>query len=51
MEPVILDTLDADRLKSSQADVQGNLGSLDPTVVDALENLRRKVQTGCGRGN
>src|SRR5258708_20964420 len=49
MEPVILDTLDANRLKSSQADVQGDLHGLDSTLADAVEDFRSEVEA-CGGG-
>jgi hypothetical protein len=50
MELMILDAIDADRLESSQADVQRDLGSLDAALMDSVENLRGEMETGRGRG-
>jgi hypothetical protein len=50
VEFVIFDAIDADRLKSSQADVQRYLGSLDAALMDPVENLRGEMEAGCGRG-
>jgi len=36
VEFVIFDALDADRLKGSQADVQGNIGGFSPPLADAV---------------
>jgi hypothetical protein len=50
VEFVILDTLDADRLKCSQTDVQCYVGGLDPALANAIENLRCEVKArGGGR--
>jgi len=48
VEFVILDALDVDGLKCSQADVQGNLGGLDPAPADAVEDFRGEMKA-CGR--
>ncbi len=50
VELVILDAIDADRLESSQADVQRDPGGLDAALTDSVENLRGEVETGGGRG-
>ena len=41
---VIFDTLDTDRLKSSQAHMKRNLGGFDTTLTNTVKNLRSKVQ-------
>src|SRR5215472_13134238 len=38
-------------LKGSQSHVQSDLGNLDAASADVLENRRREMQTGCGRGD
>jgi hypothetical protein len=48
MNRVIFDALDADGLESSQADVQGDLDRLDPTLADAVEDFRSEMQAGGG---
>jgi hypothetical protein len=45
---VIFDALDADGLKSPQADVQGDIDSLDPAVADAVEDFRCEMKAGGG---
>jgi len=47
---MIFDVLYADGLKSSQADVQGDLGNFDSALANALENFGSEVQAGGGRG-
>jgi hypothetical protein len=47
---VILDALDVDGLKSSQANVQRDFDSLDIALTDAVENFRSEVKTGGGSG-
>jgi len=47
---VILDAIDADRLESSQADVQRDVGGLDAALTDSVENLRGEMEAGRGRG-
>src|ERR1039458_7988838 len=50
MDLGIFDALDADGLESSQADVQGDLDHLDPTLADAVEDFRSEMQaSGWGR--
>ena len=49
MKFVILDALDVDGLKRSEADVQGDLDGLDFALADAVKDLRGEVETG-GRG-
>ena len=48
VEFVIFDALDADRLKRSQAYVQGDFGSLDSVLADLVKNLRGEVKSGGG---
>jgi hypothetical protein len=48
MDLVIFDALDADGLKSPQADVQGDIDSLDPAVADAVEDLGCEMKAGGG---
>ena len=50
VEFVILDAIDPDRLESSQADVQRDIGSLDAALTNSVENLRSEMETGGGRG-
>jgi len=52
MDWVIFDALDADGLKSSQADVQGYIDSLDLALADAVEDFPREMKAsggGCHR--
>ena len=51
VEFVIFDALDADRLKGSQADVQGDIGGFDPPLADAVENFRGEMKSGGGGGD
>ena len=51
MQPVILDALDAHGLKRAQADVQGEFGDLDATLLKAGEDFRGEVQSGRGGGD
>ena len=51
MKFVILDALDVDGLKSSEADVQGDLDGLDFALADAVKDLRGEVKTGGGGGD
>ena len=46
MDFVILDTLDADWLKSSEADVQGDIDGLDAALADAVEDFRCEMEAG-----
>jgi hypothetical protein len=46
---VIFHTVDADRLKCTEADVQGDLGGLNATLADSVKNFRCEVKAG-GRG-
>ena len=49
VEFVILNTIDADWLESSEADVQRDLGSLDAALTNSVENLWSEMETGGGR--
>ncbi len=49
VEFVILNTIDADWLESSEADVQRDLGSLDAALTNSVENLWSEMETGSGR--
>src|SRR5258708_18658728 len=46
---VILDALDAYGLKSSQADMQRDVGGLDAALADAIDDVSGELQAG-GRG-
>jgi hypothetical protein len=48
MDLVILDTVDADWLESSQADVQGDLDGFDMALADAVEDFRSEMKSGGG---
>ncbi len=48
MDVVILDALDADGLKSSQADVQGYIDSLDLALADAVEDFPCEMKASSG---
>ena len=51
MNLVIFDAVDADRLKSSQADMKRDLGGYNSALADAVENLGSEVQAGGGGGD
>jgi len=51
MDFVILDTLDADWLKSSKADVQGDIDGLDAALADAVKDFRREMEAGGRSGH
>jgi hypothetical protein len=51
MDFVILDSLGADGLKSSQADVQGDFGGIDSALANAVENFGSEVKSGGGGGD
>jgi len=46
MDFVVLDALDADGLKSSEADVQGDIDGLDAALADAVNDLRCEMEAG-----
>lgn len=46
MDFVILDALDADWLKSSEADVQGDIDCSDAALADAVKDFRREMEAG-----
>jgi len=48
---VIFDAFDADRLKSSQTNVKGDLDSFDAALANAVEDLRREMKSRSGRGD
>ena len=49
MKFVILDTIDADGLKGSEADMESDFGGLDSALADAVEGFRGEMKAG-GRG-
>ncbi len=49
MKFVILDAVDADGLKGSEADMEGDFGGLDSALADAIEGFRGEMKAG-GRG-
>lgn len=51
MNFVIFNAIDADRLKSAEANVKGDLNSFDAAGADAIENRLGEVETGGGRGD
>jgi hypothetical protein len=48
MDLVIFDALDVDRLKRSQADVQGDIGGLDTALADPVEDFWCEMQASRG---
>jgi len=48
---VILDAIDADGLKGSEADVQSDLDSFGPALADSVNDCRGEVKAGCRRRN
>ena len=48
---VIFDAFDADRLKSSQTNVKGDLDSFDTALADAVEDFRCEMKSSSGRGD
>src|SRR6185295_3589494 len=50
LEAVILDPLDADRLKGAIADVEGNRGGLDAACGECGDERGGEVEAGGGRG-
>jgi hypothetical protein len=51
MDFVIFDTLDTDRLKGSEADVQSDIDGFDAALADAVENFSCEVKAGGGGGD
>src|SRR5882724_2356301 len=51
MDLVVFHALGVDRLKCSQADMQGDLGDLDAPVAHLRQDVRGEVQARSGRGN
>ena len=51
MNSVILDALDADGLKSSQAHMQRYLDGLDSALPDSVEDFRSEMEAGGGGGD
>src|SRR5579864_376523 len=51
MQLMFFHLLHAHRLKSPQPDVQRDLGSLDPALLQARKNLRREMKSGRGCSN
>ena len=50
-DAVILDPIDADRLKGAVADMEGDLGDLHAAVDERRRQLGREVQAGGRRGD
>ena len=48
---VILDAIDADGLKGSEADVQSDLDSFGPALPDSVKDCGGEVKAGCWRRN
>src|SRR5690348_1176442 len=48
---VVFHFADANRLKGSETDVQGDLGDFDAAFPDPLQNFLREVQSGGWRGD
>jgi hypothetical protein len=51
MNFMVFDALDANGLKGSQADVEGDFGGFNTTEADAIENFRGEMKSGGGRGD
>ncbi len=51
VNPVIFYAGDADWLKGSEADVEGDFGGFDSAQADAMQYLRSEVKSGGGRGD
>ena len=51
VKAVILDALDADGLKRTEAHVQCDFGDFDAALLKAAQDFGREVEAGSGRGN
>src|SRR5262245_15092342 len=51
MQLVLFHVHNVNRLKGSQADVQGNLSDFNPTLADGRQDFRCKVQSRGGRSD
>ena len=51
VEVNVFDAIHSDGRKGAEADVEGDVGDLDAAVGDGLEDFRREVQAGGGRGD
>ncbi len=47
----LVDALDTKRRECAEADVEGDVGYFDAFADESVEDLRREVQSGCGRGD